>query len=189
MSLFNLFIVSMLTNNIVLTRFLGICPFVGTSEKEKTAFGMGAAVALVTTVSSIITYVLYYYVLVPSQTEYLKTLIFILVIASCVQMMDILLKNFTPKLHKALGIYLPLITTNCAVLGIVLLNVTNDYTFIETIVFSIGSSLGFTLAIYLFASMRERINNVKVIKPLQGLPIALITAGIMALLFSKYGLK
>lgn len=189
MSLINLFITSILTQNIVLTKFLGICPFVGTSDKEKHALGMGIAVMLVVTTSSLITYFLYHLVLVPTDTEYLKTLIFILVIASLVQIVDIVTKFFMPTLHKALGIYLPLITTNCAVLGIVLLNINNSYSLIETLVFSLGSSLGFTLVIYLFASMRERIEHSKIVEPLRGFPIALIIAGIMSLLFTKYGLK
>jgi Na+-translocating ferredoxin:NAD+ oxidoreductase subunit A len=189
MSLINIFITSILTQNIVLYYNLGICPFVGTSDKEKHAVGMGLAVMTVVTISSLITYLLYYYVLVPSDTAYLKTIIFILVIASCVQILDILMKNFIPYLHKALGIYLPLITTNCAVLGIVLINIGNKYTLTETLVFSIGSSLGFTLVIYLFASMRERIEHAKIVEPLRGFPIALIIAGIMSLLFTRYGLK
>jgi Na+-translocating ferredoxin:NAD+ oxidoreductase subunit A len=189
MSLINIFITSILTQNIVLQKFLGICPFVGTSDKEKHAVGMGLAVMTVVTISSLITYFIYHMVLVPTDTIYLKTIIFILVIASCVQILDILMRNFIPYLHKALGIYLPLITTNCAVLGIVLLNINNNYTLIETLVFSVGSSLGFTLAIYLFASMRERIEHAKIVEPLRGFPIALIMAGIMSLLFTRYGLK
>jgi Na+-translocating ferredoxin:NAD+ oxidoreductase subunit A len=189
MSLINLFIASILTQNIVLTKFLGICPFVGTSDNEKNALGMGLAVMLVVTISSLITYGLYHLVLIPSNTEYLKTIIFILVIASCVQILDILMKNFIPKLHKSLGIYLPLITTNCAVLGIVLLNVNNNYSFSEMLVYSIGSSLGFTMVIYLFASMRERLNNKKILQSLRGFPIALIIAGIMALLFTRYNIQ
>lgn len=189
MSLINLFITSILTENIILTKFLGICPFVGTSDKEKHALGMGIAVMIVVTASSLVTYFLYHIVLVPTDTEYLKTLIFILVIASLVQIVDIITKFFFPIMHKALGIYLPLITTNCAVLGIVLLNVNYHYNLIETLIFSVGSSLGFTLVIYLFASMRERIEHSKIVEPLKGFPIALIIAGIMSLLFTKYGLK
>lgn len=187
MSLINLFITSILTQNIVLTKFLGICPFVGTSDKEKNAIGMGAAVMLVVMVSSLITYFIYYNVLVPSNTIYLKTVMFILVIASCVQIMDILMKRFTPDLHKALGLYLPLITTNCAVLGIVLLNIASNYSFMETVVFSLGSSLGFTLVLYIFSSIRERLETSKVPDSFKGFPIALITAGIMALLFTRFG--
>lgn len=189
MTLINLFITSILTQNIVLTKFLGICPFIGTSDKEKNAVGMGLAVMLVVTISSLITYGLYYYVLVPSDTIYLKTVMFILVIASCVQIMEIVLKSFIPSLHKALGLYLPLITTNCAVLGTVLLNINNQYSLVETLVFSIGSSLGFTLVLYLFASIRERLETSNIPESFKGYPIALITAAIMALLFTRYGGK
>ena len=189
MSMINLFITSILTQNIVLTKFLGICPFIGTSDKESNALGMGTAVTLVITISSMITYGLYYFVLVPTDTTYLKTVMFILVIASCVQIMDILMKKFVPDLHKALGLYLPLITTNCAVLGIVLLNVANEYSFVQTLVFSVGSSLGFTLVLYVFSTIRERLETSKVHEDFKGFPIALITAGIMALLFTRYGGK
>lgn len=186
MNLINLFIVSLLTENIVLTKFLGICPFVGTGNKEKNAIGMGLSVMLVVTLSSIITYFLYYNLLVPTNTEYLKTILFILVIASLVQLVEMLLKRYMPSLHKALGIYLPLITTNCAVLGITLLNITNNYSFIEMLVYSISSSLGFTLVIYIFSTIRERIEICDVPKSFKGYPIALITASIMALVFSRY---
>lgn len=186
MNLINLFITSFLTENIVLTKFLGICPFVGTSSKRRNALFMGISVTLVITLSSIITYFLYHFLLVKTNTEYLKTVLFILVIASLVQLLEILLKRFFKAIHKALGIYLPLITTNCAVLGIVLLNITNNYNFIEVLVYSVSSSLGFTFVIYLFASMREKIDNSNIPKPFKGYPIALITAGIMALLFSRY---
>ena len=186
MNLINIFITSILTENVVLDKFLGICPFIGTSKKRNNAFYIGLSVMLVVTMSSIITFVLYHTLLVPTKTEYLKTMLFILVIASLVQLLEILLKRYLKKVHDMLGIYLPLITTNCAVLGIVLLNITNDFNFIEMLVYSISSSLGFTLVIYLFASMREKINNSDVPKPFKGHPIALITAAIMALLFSRY---
>lgn len=186
MNLFTLFIKSLLTENIVLTKFLGICPFVGVSNREKKAMGMGLAVMVVVTLSSIITFLIYRYLLVKTNTEYLKTIIFILVIASFVQLIIIIIKRFFPKLNKALGLYLPLIATNCAVLGIVLLNIQSNYTFLETLVFSIGSSLGFWLVIYLFATIRERIEKAPIIKPFQGFPIALITAGIMAMIFARY---
>lgn len=186
MNLINLFITSILTENIVLTKFLGICPFIGTSKKRKNAISMGLSVMLVITLSSIITYLLYHYLLVPTKTEYLKTILFVLVIASLVQLLEIILKRYMKPIYDMLGIYLPLITTNCAVLGIVLLNITNDYNFIEMIVYSISSSLGFTLVIYLFSSIREKIDNAPILKPLKGYPIALITAAIMALLFSRY---
>lgn len=186
MNLISLFVMSFLTENIVLTKFLGICPFVGTSNKEKSAFGMGIAVTIVVTLSSVVTYLLYYYVLVPTDTVYLKTLSFVLVVACMVQMMDLILQKYNPKLHKSLGIYLPLITTNCAVLGILLLNITNQYSFIEMLVYSIGSSLGFTFVIYIFSTIRENLERRKVPACFKGYPIALITASIMALLFSRY---
>ena len=186
MNLINICIASILTENIVLTKFLGICPFVGTSSKEKNAIGMGLSVMLVVTISSIITYLLYNYLLVPTNTIYLKTVLFILVIASMVQLLEMLLKKYIPTLHKSLGIYLPLITTNCAVLGITLLNITNNYNFAEMLVYSISSSLGFTLIIYIFSTIRERIEKCNVLESFKGYPIALITAAIMTLIFSRY---
>ena len=186
MNLVSLFIASVLTQNIVLTKFLGICPFVGVSDKEKSAVGMGLTVTFVVTISGILTYLIYHYLLVPSKTEYLRTILFILIIASFVQFTEIIVKKYFPTLNKLLGIYLPLIATNCAVLGIILLNVLNEYTFTETLVFSIGSSAGFVLVIYIFSTIRERMESTPIIKPFRGFPIALITAGIMALIFSRY---
>ena len=186
MNLINISLAALLTENVVLTKFLGICPFIGVSNKRKSAIYMGLSVMMVVVLSSIITWSLYHFLLVPTKTEYLRTVLFVLVIASLVQLLEILLKRYLPSIHKMLGIYLPLITTNCAVLGIVLLNINSDYNFIEMLVYSITSSLGFTLVIYLFSSMREKINNSDVPKPFRGHPIALITAAIMALLFSRY---
>jgi len=186
MNLVSLFVVSLLTENIVLTKFLGICPFIGTSNKEKNAVMMGVAVTGVVTISSILTYVLYYYVLVPTDTAYLKTIVFILVIASMVQITEILIRNNFKKLYESLGIYLPLITTNCAVLGTVLLNINSEFTLLETLVFSFGSGLGFTLVIYIFSTIRERLETSNVPKSFKGTPIALITAAIMALIFGRY---
>lgn len=188
MNLLQIFITSILAENIVLNKFLGICPFIGTSSKIKTATMMGTCVTIVVTLSSIITYFLYYYVLVPTETMYLQTILFILVIASLVQVTELVLKKYNYNLYKALGIYLPLITTNCAVLGITLLNITNDYTLIETIIFSIGSSLGFTLVIYIFSTIREYLETRNIPECFKGYPIALITASIMALLFTRYGI-
>ncbi len=186
MNLINLFIMSILTENIVLMKFLGICPFIGTSSKEKSAFGMGVAVTIVITLSSIITHLLYYYILVPTDTTYLKTLSFVLVVACMVQIIEMLIKRRNIKLYHSLGIYLPLITTNCAVLGVLLLNITNQYSFLEMLTFSIGSSLGFTLVIYIFSTIREALERRNVPDSFKGYPIALITASIMALLFSRY---
>lgn len=186
MNLISIFITAILTENIVLTKFLGICPFVGTSKSRKSAISMGLSVMLVVVLSSLITWFLYHYLLVPTKTEYLKTLLFVLVISSLVQLLEILLKRYLKQIHDMLGIYLPLITTNCAVLGIVLLNITNNYNFLEMLVYSISSSLGFTFIIYLFSTMREKIENNNIPLSLKGYPIALITASIMSLLFSRY---
>lgn len=186
MNLINLFITGLLTENIVLSKFLGLCPFMGSSNKEKNALYMGASVSVVVLISSIITYLIYYYILVPTNTTYLKTLMFILVIAFMVQLIEMLLKRFLPQIHKNLGIYLPLITTNCAVLGITLLNINNNYSFVEMLVFSLSSALGFTLVIYIFAQIRERLEKNKVPTYFKGVPIALITAFIMSLLFGRY---
>lgn len=186
MNLINIFISAIITENVVLAKFLGICPFIGVSNKRKNALSMGISVMLVVTLSSIITFFLYHNLLVPTKTEYLKTVLFVLIIASLVQLLELILKRFFTKIHDVLGLYLPLITTNCAVLGIVLLNINNEYNFIEMLVYSISSSLGFTLVIYLFSSMREKINNADIPKYFKGQPIAFITAAIMALLFSRY---
>lgn len=186
MNLISLFVTSILTENIVLTKFLGICPFIGTSNKEKNALMMGISVTGVVTISSVITYILYYYVLVPTDTTYLKTIVFILVIASMVQIVEIIIKNKFKKLYDTLGIYLPLITTNCAVLGTVLLNINSEFTLLETLIFSFGSGIGFTLVIYIFSNIRERIEISNVPKSFKGTPIALITAAIMALIFGRY---
>lgn len=189
MNLVTLFLTTMLAENIILYRFLGICPFIGTSSKEKTGKMMGLCVILVVMISSVITYLLYHYVLVKTDTTYLKTLLFILVIASLVQMVEMIIKKKSPNLYEKFGIYLPLITTNCSVLGINLLNVSNDYSFIEMLVFSFGSSLGFFLIIYIFSTIREYLATKKSIPAsFKGEPIAFITAAIIALIFTRYGL-
>lgn len=180
MNLISLFITSILTGNIVLTKFLGICPFIGNSNNRKNALMMGVSVTLVITLSSIITYLLYYYVLVPTDTTYLKTIVFILVIASMVQALIIILKNKFKSIYDSLGIYLPLITTNCAVLGVALDNISAGYNFIESVVAGLAVSIGFTIVIYVFATIRERLEIADVPESFKGTPIALITAGIMA---------
>jgi len=185
MNLISLFIVSILTENIILTKFLGICPFMGTSKKESTAIGMGLSVTLVVVLSSIITYFIYNYILVPTNSTYLKTIMFILVIASLVQLLEMIIKRYNKKMYNSFGIYLPLITTNCAVLGITLLNISNEYNFLEMLVYSFGSSIGFTFVIYLFSTIREYIETRPILKSLQGYPIALFTASIMALVFAR----
>ena len=186
MNLISLFIVSLLTENIVLTKFLGMCPFFGTSKSEKNAISMGISVMLVVVLASLITYFVNNFILIPTNTTYLQTIIFILVISCLVQIIEIVLKKKFPTIHKSLGIYLPLITTNCAVLGIVLLNVNSNYNLIETLIYSVGSSLGFTLVIYIFSTIRERLNTCNVPKNFKGYPIAFITAFIMALVFARY---
>lgn len=186
MNLVSLFVTSILVENIVLNKFLGLCPFFGLSNKEKGSLGMGLSVILVVTVSSLVTYFLYYNILVPSNTEYLKTILFILVIATFVQLLDIIIRKFFKSLHEVLGIYLPLITTNCAVFGIVLLNIQNDYTISEVLTYSLGSSIGFMMVIYIFSTIRERLEHAPIVRSFRGLPIAFIIASIMALLFARY---
>jgi len=181
MNLISLFISSILTENIVLTKFLGLCPFMGTSSNEKDALGMGIAVTFIITLSSIVTYLIYYFILVPTNTIYLMTIMFILVIACMVQILTLIIKKYFKKLYSSLGIYLPLITTNCAVLGITLLNIHSDFSFLEMVIYSLGSSIGFCLVIYLFSTIRENLNAIDSFK---GYPIAFVTAGIMALIFS-----
>lgn len=184
MSLTSLFTTSILTQNIVLTKFLGLCPFFGNSSKEKTAISMGICVTIITTLSSILTYFIYNYILLPTNTTYLKTLMTILIISSLVQLLILIIKNKYKKIYKTLGIYLSLITTNCAVMGISLLGINNNYNLIETTIYSLGSSIGFMIVIYVFSTMRERLKNIP--KPFEGIPIAFITAAIMALIFERY---
>lgn len=186
MNLISLFVLGFLTENVVFTKFLGICPFLGTSSKTKDAFSMGITVILVVMFSSILTYIFYYHVLVPTETTHLTTLIFIFTIASTVGIVEMIIQKFFPIVQKSLGIYLPLITTNCAVLGIALLNVNNHYSFVEVLVYAFASSLGFTTSLYVFSTLRESMRKRGGYKPFEGYPIALITAGIIALLFTRY---
>lgn len=173
-------------NNIVLSQFLGICPFLGVSNKVVTSLGMGGAVTFVITIASIVAFVLQYYVLVPLGIEYMQTIVFILVIAALVQMVEIMLKKLSPALYQALGIFLPLITTNCAVLGVAILLVQKEFNLMESVVFAISTAIGFTVALVLFAGLRERIELSNVPKALKGIPIALITAGILAMAFMGF---
>ena len=175
--LFLLFVGAALVNNIVLSRFLGICPFMGVSKSTETAVGMSLSVAFVMTISSIISFLIDKYVLVPLSIEYLRTIVFILIIASLVQFVEMVIEKTLPELYSGLGIYLPLITTNCAVLGIALLNVQFKYSFIEMLIFSFGTAAGFGLALILFAGLRERIYYSTVPKYFQGMPIVFIMAG------------
>ena len=172
-----------IVNNVVLSQFLGICAFLGVSKKTETAAGMGGAVIFVITLSSFVTGLIYKYILTPLNVQYLQTIVFILVIAALVQLVEMFLKKSIPSLYQALGVYLPLITTNCAVLGVAVLNMDNKYDFIQSIVNGVGAAIGFTLAIVLFAGVRERIASNNIPKAFQGFPIALITAGLMSIAF------
>lgn len=183
---FKLFISAILINNIVLTKFLGMCPIMGVSRKTSSALGMGAAVVFVIFGSSVFTYVLYYNVLVPMSLEYMDLITFILVIAAFVQFVEMVMKKFTPALYKALGIFLPLITTNCVVLYVTLVNITNGYSFWEMVVYSIAVPLGFTLVLYIFSTIRERLDSAPVPKAFEGNPIALIVMAIMAAIFTAF---
>lgn len=174
---------SALVNNVVLSQFLGICPFLGVSKNVKTAAGMGGAVVFVITISSFVTGLIYQFILVPLHFEYLQTIVFILVIAALVQFVEMFLKKAMPPLYQALGVYLPLITTNCAVLGVALTNVQKSYSFIQSVVNGIGISVGFTIAIIMLAGIREKIEHNDVPYSFQGSPIVLITSGLMAIAF------
>jgi electron transport complex protein RnfA len=187
MSLLLLLLSSIFVNNILLSRFLGCCPFLGVSTKIETAKGMGVAVIFVTVMAAAMTWLVYNLILIPLGVEYLYTLSFILVIAALVQFVELALKKINPALYKSLGIFLPLITTNCAVLGVAVINMNAEYSFIESIVNAFGSSAGFLLAILLMAGIRERIeNNENIPQCLHGLPIGLVTAGLMSIAFMGF---
>ncbi|MFI3315265.1 MAG: electron transport complex subunit RsxA [Rikenellaceae bacterium] len=173
-------------NNIVLSQFLGICPFLGVSSKVSTSLGMGGAVTFVMTIASIVVFLIQYYVLVPLGIEYMQTIVFILVIAALVQMVEIMLKKLSPALYQALGVFLPLITTNCAVLGVAISLVQKELNLMGSIVFAISNAIGFTLALVLFAGLRERLELANVPAPFKGIPAALITAGILAMAFMGF---
>ena len=182
-----LFISSIFVHNSLLSRFLGCCPFMGVSNKLKTAVGMGAAVVFVIVLASLMTWLTYNFLLVPLGLEYLYTLAFILVIAALVQFVELALKKLNPALYKALGIFLPLITTNCAVLGVAVLNMNEKYTLAQSLVNALGSSLGFLLAIALMAGIRERVEtNENIPECMRGLPLTLITAGLMSIAFMGF---
>ena len=172
-----------LVNNVVLSQFLGLCPFLGVSKKINTAAGMGGAVIGVITISSAICSLIYEYILTPLDLVYLNTIVFILVIAALVQFVEMLLKKTSPALYEALGVYLPLITTNCAVLGVALTNVQNEFDLLESVVAGLGTSVGFTIAIVIMAGIRERIEFNDVPESFKGMPIVLITAGLMSISF------
>lgn len=179
-------IAAIFVNNIILSKFLGVCPFVGVSGKISTSIGMGGAVLFVMTLATVVTWLIQNYILVPFNITFLQTITFILVIAALVQMVEIILKKLSPSLYGALGVFLPLITTNCAVLGVALLTIQNDFNLMEGVVFSIATAIGFTLAIVIFAGIREHLDNMEVPKGMRGVPIALISAGILALAFMGF---
>lgn len=174
---------SMLISNIVLIKFLGICAYIGVSKKQETAAGMGFAVIFVMVMATITSYLLQIYILNPLKLEYLQTIVFIFVIAALVQIVEITMKKIAPALFDALGIYLPLITTNCTILGVALLNIQKNYNFIETVVFSLSTGIGYFIAIYLFAGIREKLDWADIPEPFKGAAIGIITAGLMSLAF------
>ena len=181
--LFLILLSSILVNNFIMSRFLGICPFLGVSKRVSTAVGMGAAVTFVMAMASVITYLAYYFILEPLKMEYMQTMAFILIIAALVQFVEMVIQKMSPSLYQALGVYLPLITTNCAVLGVAILNIDEGYDLLQTLVNGVGGALGFTLAIVLFAGIRERLDLSDIPEPFKGFPIAMITAGLMSVAF------
>ena len=181
-----IFVTAIFVNNVVLSQILGICPFLGVSKKVDTALGMSAAVAFVLVLATLVTYLLQYYLLVPFKLEYMQTIAFILVIAALVQMVEIILKKVSPSLYQALGVFLPLITTNCAVLGVAILVIQKEFTLLTGLWYALSTALGFGLALVVFAGIREQLAMVRVPKALQGMRIALITAGLLAMAFMGF---
>ncbi len=186
MEYFVIIVGSIFVSNIVLTQFLGICPFVGVSNKLSTSVGMGGAVLFVLTLATMVTWLIQYYVLTPFGLQFMQTIVFILVIASLVQMVEIILKKVSPALYQALGVFLPLITTNCAVLGVAILTIQKQFDLLEGVVFAMSNAIGFTLALVIFAGIREHLDLMEVPKGMRGVPIALVTAGILALAFMGF---
>ncbi|MBO4217803.1 MAG: electron transport complex protein RnfA [Clostridia bacterium] len=186
MNILMLMLSAVLIENFIFSKFLGICPFLGVSEKPATAAGMGCAVVFVITHSSAVTWAIYYGILVPFRLEYLKTIAFILIIAALVQIIELFLRRYIPALYGALGIYLPLITTNCAVLGTALLNIENEYSFLDSVLYGFFAAVGFTMAIVIFAGVRSRMRYSDCPKAFRGVPIALIAAGLIAMAFSGF---
>ncbi len=186
MELVLILIGAVFVNNFVLARFLGICPFIGVSRKVETAFGMGMAVTFVMTLAAVATWFIQYFLLIPFGLEYLQTIAFILVIASLVQLVEMVIQKSSPVLYQSLGIFLPLITTNCAVLGLAVLNIQRGSSFVESVIFAMGAAAGFTLAMVLFAGLRERIELCPVPKSFHGTAIALVTAGLLSLAFMGF---
>ncbi|HRS53212.1 MAG TPA: electron transport complex subunit RsxA [Bacteroidales bacterium] len=186
MEIISIIIFAILVNNVVLAQFLGICPFLGVSNKISTSVGMGGAVIFVMTLANLVTTLIYKYILVPINVTFMQIITFILVIASLVQIVEIILKKVSPSLYQALGIYLPLITTNCAVLGIALLAVQKNYNVLNSVIYGASTAVGFTLALILLAGIREQIELVQCPKGMRGFPIALITAGLLSLAFMGF---
>ena len=186
MEYFVIIIGSIFVSNIVLTQFLGICPFIGVSNKLSTSIGMGGAVIFVLTLSTMVTWIIQYYVLIPFGLDFMQTIVFILVIAALVQMVEIILKKVSPPLYQALGVFLPLITTNCAVLGVAILTVQKHFNLLEGVTFAASNAIGFTMALVIFSGIREHLDLMEVPKGMRGVPIALVTAGILALAFMGF---
>ncbi len=186
MEYFVIVVGAIFVSNIVLTQFLGVCPFLGVSTKISTSIGMGAAVLFVMTIATITTWIFQYYVLDPFGLGFMQTIVFILVIAALVQMVEIILKKVSPALYQALGVFLPLITTNCAVLGVAILTIQKHFNLLEGVVFAVATAIGFTLALVIFAGIREHLDLMEVPKGMRGIPIALVTAGILALAFMGF---
>lgn len=187
MRLAAIFFSMVLVNNYVLVKFLGICPFLGVSKKLDSSVGMSAAVTFVMLMATAVTWPIYNYILVPNGLEYLNTITFILIIASLVQLVETILKKYIPALHKSLGVYLPLITTNCAILGVTLLNVESGYNYVESLIASLGAGIGFLLAMVIFTGVRSRVEQAKPPKCFEGLPITLVSASFVALSFTGFG--
>lgn len=185
-SYFAIIIGSIFVNNVVLAQFLGICPFLGVSSKVETSLGMGAAVTFVMALSSVVVWLIQTCILVPLGIEYMQTIVFILVIAALVQMVEIILKKVSPSLYQALGIFLPLITTNCAVLGVAILMIQKEFNLLQSVVYSTSTAIGFALALVIFAGLRERLEFEEVPKAFRGVPIALITAALLAMAFMGF---
>ncbi|MBP7104670.1 MAG: electron transport complex subunit RsxA [Fermentimonas caenicola] len=186
MELIGIIIVAIFVNNVVFAQFLGICPFLGVSKKVDTAIGMGVAVMFVLTISTIVTYLIQKGILEPFNLQYLQTISFILVIASLVQMVEIVLKKTSPALYEALGVFLPLITTNCVILGVAILVIQKDFNLLESVIYAVATAIGYAIAIIIFSSIREQLALTKVPKAMKDIPIALITAGIIAMAFMGF---
>ena len=186
MEYIGIIIVAIFVNNVVYAQFLGICPFLGVSKKVDTAIGMGAAVTFVLTIATIDTFLLQKGIMEPFNLQYLQTISFILVIAALVQMVEIILKKISPALYQALGVFLPLITTNCVILGVAILVIQKDYSLIQSVIYAVATAIGYAMALIIFSSIREQLSLTKVPKAMQGIPVALITAGIIAMAFMGF---